>query len=166
MVVAAGSRGSDIFYDIPHHRTLARGASRGSSSALHPFGTGPWRAPGANANTFARESHIDVMAAQAKMDPVEFRLHNLADARMRRVLEAAAKAFGWTPQPGPSGRGVGVACGTDTGTYAVNMAEVKVDKATGRIQVVRLLCAQDMGLVVNPEGATQQMEGCLTMGLG
>jgi isoquinoline 1-oxidoreductase len=162
MVAGAGGRGAAHFYDIPHHRTRVRGNAQG----LHPFATGPWRAPGANANAFARESHIDVMAAKAGMDPVEFRLHNLADARMRRVLEAAAKAFSWTPKPGPSGRGVGVALGTDAGTYCANMAEVKVDKATGSIRVVRLVAAQDMGLVVNPEGATQQMEGCLMMGLG
>ncbi len=162
MVAGAGSRGAAHFYDIPHHRTRVRGNAPG----LHPFATGPWRAPGANANAFARESQIDIMAAKAGMDPVEFRLHNLADARMRRVLEAAAKAFGWTPRPGPSGRGVGVALGSDAGTYCANMAEVKVDKATGNIKVVRLLAAQDMGMVVNPEGATQQMEGCLTMGMG
>jgi nicotinate dehydrogenase subunit B len=166
VVVGAGSRGATHFYDIPHHRTLIRGGWNGNPAGMHPFGVGPWRAPGANANTFGRESHIDVMAAKAGVDPVEFRLNNLTDARMRRVLQAAAKAFGWTPKPGPSGRGVGVACGSDAGTYCANMAEVKVDKATGRIQVVRLLAAQDMGVVVNPEGATQQMEGCLTMGLG
>jgi isoquinoline 1-oxidoreductase len=166
-VIGAGSRGATHFYDIPHHRTVVKGGrGGGGSTPLHPFATGPWRAPGANANAFARESHIDVMAAKAGIDPVEFRLNNLADARMRRVLQAAAKAFGWTPKPGPSGRGVGVALGTDTGTYVANMAEVKVDKTTGRIQVVRLLAAQDMGVVVNPDGATQQMEGCLTMGLG
>jgi nicotinate dehydrogenase subunit B len=166
VVIGAGSRGAAHFYDIPHHRTLVRGGWNGNPAGMHPFGVGPWRAPGANANAFGRESHIDVMAAKAGVDPVEFRLNNLADARMRRVLQAAAKAFGWTPRPGPSGRGVGVACGSDAGTYCANMAEVKVDKATGRIQVVRLLAAQDMGVVVNPEGATQQMEGCLTMGLG
>ena len=161
-VAGAGGRGAAQFYDIPHHRTQVRGNAAG----LHPFATGPWRAPGANANAFARESQIDIMAARVGMDPVEFRLHNLTDARMRRVLETAAKAFGWTPKPGPSGRGVGVACGSDAGTYCVNMAEVKVDKSTGHIQVVRLLAAQDMGVVVNPDGAKQQMEGCLTMGLG
>jgi isoquinoline 1-oxidoreductase len=165
-VLGAGSRGAAHFYDIPHHRTLVSGGWGGNPAGLHPFAVGPWRAPGANANAFARESHIDEMAARAKMDPVEFRLHNLADARMRRVLQAAARAFGWTPMAGPSGRGVGVACGTDAGTYVANMAEVRVDKATGHIQVRRLLAAQDMGVVVNPEGAKQQMEGCLTMGLG
>ncbi len=166
-VVGAGSRGAAHFYDIPNHRTLVRGGwGGGNPPGMHPFAVGPWRAPGANANAFAREAHIDVMAARAGMDPVEFRLRNLADARMKRVIEAAVKAFGWTPKPAPSGRGFGVACGTDAGTYVANMAEVKVDKGTGRIQVVRLVSVQDMGVLVNPEGATQQMEGCLTMGLG
>jgi nicotinate dehydrogenase subunit B len=100
------------------------------------------------------------------MDPVEFRLLNLKDARMRRVLEACAKQFGWTPKAGPSKRGVGVACGEDAGTYVVSMAEVKVDAATGAVRVVRVVCVQDMGVVVNPEGARQQMEGCIMMGLG
>jgi CO/xanthine dehydrogenase Mo-binding subunit len=165
-VIGAGSRGAAEFYDIPNHRTSVAGASRGSSGDLHPFATGPWRAPGANANAFARESQIDIMAAKAGVDPVQFRLDHLSDARMRRVLEAAATAFRWTPAPGPSGRGFGVACGNDAGTYVANMAEVRVDKATGAIKVVRLLAAQDMGVVVNPEGAEQQMEGCMTMGLG
>ncbi len=165
-VVGAGSRGAEHIYDIPHHRTVVRSGWGGNPPGLHPFAVGPWRAPGANANAFARESHIDVMAAKAGVDPVEFRLNNLQDGRMRRVLQAAAKAFGWTPKAGPSGRGVGVACGIDAGTYCVNMAEVKVDRSTGSIRVVRLVSVQDMGVVVNPEGAKQQMEGCLTMGLG
>ena len=165
-IVGAGSRGAEHIYDIPHHRTKVRGGWNGNPAGMHPFGIGPWRAPGANANAWARESHIDVMAAKAGVDPVAFRMNNLADARMKRVLQAAAKAFGWTPKAGPSGRGVGVACGIDAGTYSVNMAQVTVDKTTGQIKVVRLLSAQDMGVVVNPEGALQQMEGCLTMGLG
>ena len=165
-VVGAGSRGAEHIYDIPNHRTLVRSGWGGNPSGLHPFAVGPWRAPGANANAFARESHIDVMAAKAGVDPVEFRLMNLADPRMRRVLQAAVKAFGWTSKPGPSGRGFGVACGIDAGTYCVNMAEVKVDKGSGAVKVTRLVSVQDMGVVVNPEGAKQQMEGCLTMGLG
>ncbi|MBL0313451.1 MAG: xanthine dehydrogenase family protein molybdopterin-binding subunit [Holophagaceae bacterium] len=165
-IIGAGDRGSALFYEVPNHRTAVRGGWNANPAGMHPFAIGPWRAPGANANVFARESHIDVMAAKAGMDPVEFRLRNLTDARMRRVLEAAAKQFGWTPKPAPSGRGVGVACGDDAGTYVATMAEVKVDKATGKVQVVRVVCAQDMGIVVNPEGAVQQMEGCITMGLG
>jgi nicotinate dehydrogenase subunit B len=166
MVIGAGARGSAVFYDIPNHRTVIRGGWSGNTGGMHPFGIGPWRAPGANANVFARESHIDVMAATAGLDPVEFRMLNLTDARMRRVLEAAAKRFGWSPKRAPSGRGFGVACGDDAGTYVATMAEVKVDKGTGKVQVVRVVCAQDMGIVVNPEGAAQQMEGCITMGLG
>ncbi len=97
------------------------------------------------------------------IDPVEFRLKNLTDERMIRTLNAAAKKFGWVPKPAPSRRGVGVALGVDAGTYAAVMAEVTVDRATGKVRVTRLVCAQDMGVVVNPEGAIQQMEGCLTM---
>ena len=166
LVVGAGERGAAHFYDIPHHRTVAQGGWNANTPGLHPFAIGPWRAPAANTNGFARESQLDIMAARAGIDAVEFRQKNLADARMQRVLAAAAKAFGWTPKPAPSGRGMGVACGTDAGTYVASMAEVRVNKATGRVQVVRVLCAQDMGVVVNPEGARQQMEGCMTMGLG
>ena len=165
-VIGAGERGSRLYYDVPNHRTMVRGSWNANVNAMHPFGIGPWRAPGANANVFARESHIDVMAAKVAMDPVEFRLLNLKDARMKRVLEACAKKFGWTPKSGPSKRGVGVACGDDAGTYVASMAEVKVDAATGAVKVVRVVCVQDMGVVVNPEGAMQQLEGCITMGLG
>ncbi len=165
-VIGAGERGSRLYYDVPNHRTMVRGSWSANVNAMHPFGIGPWRAPGANANVFARESHIDVMAAKVAMDPVEFRLLNLKDARMKRVLEACARKFGWTPKAGPSKRGVGVACGDDAGTYVASMAEVKVDAATGAVKVVRVVCVQDMGVVVNPEGAMQQLEGCITMGLG
>jgi CO/xanthine dehydrogenase Mo-binding subunit len=85
---------------------------------------------------------------------------------MLRVLDTAAKKFGWVPKAAPSGRGVGVACGIDAGTYVCLMAEVAVDKSTGQVQVTRVTCAQEMGVVVNPEGALQQIEGCITMGLG
>jgi CO/xanthine dehydrogenase Mo-binding subunit len=59
-----------------------------------------------------------------------------------------------------------VALGTDTGTYVASLAEVRVDKSTGKVTVVRVVCAQDMGVVVNPDGAYQQMEGCIAQGLG
>ncbi|MGC9996810.1 MAG: molybdopterin cofactor-binding domain-containing protein [Terriglobia bacterium] len=162
----AGERGAPQFYNIPNHRTASYGSGWGSAPGSHPFATGPWRAPGNNTNTFARESHIDMLAAKVGMDPVEFRLKNLTDARMQRVLQAAAKKFGWSPAKAPSKRGHGVACGTDAGTYVAHMAEVAVDKNTGSVVVKRVVCAQEMGLCVNPEGARLQLEGGITMGLG
>ena len=160
-----GSRGAEQFYNIPHHRELSHGSYTGLPGA-HPFGTGPWRAPGNNTNTFARESHIDIMAAKVAMDPLEFRLKNLSDQRMIRALKVAAEKFGWRASAAPSGRGFGVACGVDAGAYVATMAEVEVDQKSGGVRVKRLVCAQDMGLVINPEGAKMQMEGSLTMGLG
>ena len=164
-VYFAGDRAAQLFYDVPNARTRVFRGSREAGPA-HRFGTGPWRAPGANMNVWARESHIDVMAAAAGLDPVEFRLRNMGDERMGRVLREGAKAFGWTPLAAPSGRGWGVACGVDSGTYATLAAEVKVDRASGKVRVERVVCAQDMGVVVNPDGATMQVEGCITMGLG
>jgi CO/xanthine dehydrogenase Mo-binding subunit len=100
------------------------------------------------------------------MDPLEFRLKNLKDERMLRVLKAAAEQFGWTPAKTPSGRGYGIAVGIDSGTYVAHMAEVEVDKTSGHVRVKRVVCAQDMGLSINPEGAKIQIEGCIMMGLG
>ncbi|MFQ5824367.1 MAG: molybdopterin cofactor-binding domain-containing protein [bacterium] len=165
-VYFAGERGSQQFYDIPHHSTVVHGSSWRGTPGSHPFRTGAWRAPANNTNTFVRESQIDIMAAKAGMDPLEFRLKNLKDTKIKRVLKAAAEKFGWTPSKTPSGRGFGIACAMDVGSYIATMAEVEVDKETGYVQVKRVVCAQDMGLVINPEGARIQIEGCITMGLG
>jgi nicotinate dehydrogenase subunit B len=165
-VYFAGDRGARHFYSIPNHRTISTGGGFGGGTTPHPFGTGAWRGPAVNTNTFARESHIDILAAKAGIDPVEFRLQNLKDERMIRVLKAAAEKFGWTPAKSPSGRGLGVACGIDSDSYVAHIAEVEVDKKSGHVQVKRVVCAQDMGLVINPEGARIQIEGCITMGLG
>ncbi|MBM3312168.1 MAG: isoquinoline 1-oxidoreductase, partial [Candidatus Aminicenantes bacterium] len=168
-VLWAGERSSQQFYDIPHHRTVVRGewgGGGGASGGGHPFDVGAWRAPASNTNTFARESQIDIMAAQAGVDPLEFRLRNLANPRMARVLQGAAEAFGWKSAPAPSGRGWGIACADYLGTYVAAAAEVMVDRETGVVKVERIACAQDSGVAVNPEGARLQVEGCLTMGLG
>ena len=165
---AAGERGATTFYDIPNLRiTSAGGTSYGGApraADLHPFAVGPWRAPGANMNVFATESQIDIMATAAGVDPLAFRLKHLRDARMRRVLQAAAEAFGWSP--GPGGRGYGIALSSDAGSLVATICEVKVDKASGKVTVVRMVCAQDTGIIVNPEGARMQIEGGLAMGLG
>ena len=168
-VYFAGERSSAQFYDVPHHRTLVAGewgGGGGGASGAHPFGVGAWRAPASNTNVFARESQIDIMAANAKTDPFEFRLKNLTNERMKRVLAAAADKFGWKPAVSPSGRGLGLVCADYNGTYIATAAEVEVDKNSGAIKVKRVVCAQDMGQCVNPEGAIIQIEGCITMGLG
>ncbi len=166
-VYCAGDREAKQFYDVPNQRTISSGGWQGQQApGLHPFGVGPWRAPSVNTNTFARESHIDVMAAEAGADPVEFRVSNLSDQRMLRVFKAATDRFGWTPKRAPSGRGVGVACAIYLGTYVATCAEVAVDKVTGHVQVKRVVLAQDEGVIVNPEGSRQQIEGGITMGLG
>jgi nicotinate dehydrogenase subunit B len=164
-VYYAGTRGSDTIYDVPNAKTTDYSRNKNAPS-VHPFSTGPWRAPNNSTNTFAREVQIDIMANAAGIDPYEFRLKNLKDEKMIGCLKAVAEKFGYVPGKTPSGRGIGVAVGTDAGTWVAHMAEVKVDKNTGKVQVVRIACAQDMGLCINPEGATIQMEGCITMGLG
>lgn len=162
----AGDREAKQFYDVPHQRTRSAGGWGGNPAGLHPFAVGPWRAPSVNTHTFARESHMDVLASRAGADPVEFRLRHLSDARTRRVLEAAAAKFGWKPGRAPSGRGVGVSCAIYLGTYIATMAEVEVDRKSGEVRVKRVVCAQDQGMVVSPDGSRQQIEGAITMGLG
>jgi nicotinate dehydrogenase subunit B len=164
-VYFAGTRGAETIYNVPNAKTTSYSRGR-NAPPVHPFNTGAWRAPNNNSNTFARESQIDIMASKAGIDPLGFRLKNLKDEKMIGCLKAVADKFGYVPGKTPGGRGIGIACGSDAGTWVAHMAEIKVDKTTGKIQVVRIVCAQDMGLCVNPEGALIQMEGCITMGLG
>lgn len=161
----SGSRGSDTLYDVPNSKTTHYEQKSGGTP-IHQFGTGAWRAPNNNTNTFAREVQIDIMATAAGIDPLEFRLKNLKDENLIACLKAVADKFGYKPGKSPSGRGIGIALGTDAGSWVAHMAEVKVDKNSGIVQVIRIVCAQDMGLCVNPQGSIIQMEGCVMMGLG
>lgn len=160
-----GDRGADTIYDVPHQKTTVYDQAEGDPQ-VHPFAIGPWRAPGNSNNTFAREMQVCQMAAASGIDQIEFRLKNLKDERMIPVLKAVAEKFGYTPAKGPSGRGFGIALGTDVDTFVAVMVEVKVDINTGHVQVVRASCAQDMGMCVNPLGTLMQIEGCITMGMG
>ncbi len=166
LTYGGGDREAKQFYDIANQRTLSAGGWGGGPDGMHPLAVGAWRAPSVNTNTFARESHIDMLARKAGVDAVEFRLKHLSDKRMKGVLEAAAKRFGWSTRKKSSGVGFGVACGTDVNGDAATMAEVAVDKSTGKIRVKRIVAAMDIGLIVNPDGALQQLEGGITMGLG
>jgi len=166
-LVGGGDREGRPFYDIPNQRTVSAGGWQGGNPpGMHPLDVGAWRAPSVNTNTFARESHMDLLAAKAGVDPLEFRFNHLTDARMRRVLETLAKQFGWKSAKGPSGRGVGVACGMYSNAYSATMAEVEVNRTTGHVQVKRLVSVLDVGMALNPDGMRQQMEGSITMGLG
>jgi nicotinate dehydrogenase subunit B len=165
-VIGAGEREAQPFYAIPHQRVVAAGGWQGGNPpGMHPFGVGPWRAPSVNSTTFARESHVDRMAAAGGFDPLEFRLNNLTDARMRRVLETAAGKFGWKAAKASSHRGMGVACGMYANSCNATMAEVSVHN-DGRVQVKRVTIALDVGVVLNPDGLRQQAEGAVMMGMG
>lgn len=157
----SGNRGNNPFYGIPNHKTTTW-----DGKDVHPFGTGAWRAPGNPTNTFARESHMDIMAHKIGMDPLEFRLKNLKDPRAVKSLKLAAEKFGWTKAKPPKGTGRGIAVGIDAGTFATIIIEVTVNEKTGEVIVNRAVVGQDMGQVINPEGAAIQAEGCVNMGLG
>jgi len=167
-VLGAGEREASPFYDIPHQRTTSAGGWQGGNPpGMHPFNVGPWRAPSANSTTFARESHIDALAAKAGMDSLEFRLNNLSNARVRRVLETAARQFGWKAgRAACTGRGAGMACGVYSNACNATIVEVAVNRGTGAVHVERVVMALDLGLVANPDGMRQQAEGCVMMGLG
>ena len=166
-VVGAGEREAKTFYDVPHQRTTSAGGWQGGNPpGMHPFGVGPWRAPSVNSNSFARESQMDLLAAKAGVDPFEFRMRHLTDRRLRRVLETVLGQSGWRPAKAPSGRGIGLACGVYSNACVATVAEVAVDRKTGAVHVKRVVSAVDSGIIVNPDGARQQIEGSITMGLG
>jgi len=131
-----------------------------------PLRQGSYRGLAATANHFARESHMDELARAAKMDPLEFRLQNLSDPRLRAVFEAAAKSFGWPAKKERPGRGCGMGGGVEKGGYLATFAEVAVDRASGAVRVVRVTTAFECGAMVNPDGLRNQVMGATIMSLG
>jgi CO/xanthine dehydrogenase Mo-binding subunit len=125
------------------------------------------RSPAQFETTFAMEAFIDELAAAARQDPLEFRLAYLKDARAIAVLKAAAETYGWDPRPaggkagsdGSSARGRGIAWVNRDDTRVATIADVTVDRNTGRIKVGRVVVAHDCGLVINPDGLKNQIEG-------
>ena len=138
-----------------------------------PFFTGPLRSPSRLQNTFAHESFMDEVAARVKVDPVEYRLRHLRDPRLIDVVKAAAKAAAWEARPSPRmaqgalARGRGIACVLYEGDngYCALVAEVEVDRGTGRIGVKRLVAAQDCGPISSPDGMRNQIEGGALQGM-
>lgn len=155
----AGPPGMQPPYDVPDP-VVASHACRA------PLRQGAYRALASTFNHFARESLVDELAHESKLDPLAFRLRNTTDERLRAVLQAAAGRFEWKgAAPGPN-RGVGLACGHDKGAYLACCVEVEVDPADGKVHVRRVVEAFDPGAVVNPDHLTNQIQGALMMGLG
>jgi isoquinoline 1-oxidoreductase len=155
----SGSAGIRPPYDIAHQRIEFH-------PVRSPLRQGSYRGLAATANHFAREVHIDELAHSLQIDPLELRLKNLKDARLRAVLEAAAKAFGWgKAKPSPD-RGYGMAGGFEKGGYVANCAEVSVDRASGKVKIVRVAAAFECGAIINPDHLKNQIEGAIIQGIG
>ena len=124
-----------------------------------PVRTSSLRGLGATANVFAIESCIDELAERCGQDPVAYRLSLLSDQRARRVIEQVAAMSGWRAgEPAGTGHAKGIAFARykNRAAYAAVVAEVDVDEV---IKLLRVWCAADAGLVINPDGAINQLEG-------
>ena len=152
-----GQRGADTPYDIDNVR-IAVAASES------PLQSGSYRSLGGATNHFAREVHMDEIAIGLGLDPLEFRLSNLSHARLRACLVTAAEAFDWASREKKPGVGFGLAIGYDAGSFTAQCVEVLVENREAR--VVRVMVGFDCGLVVNPDGARNQIEGAIVMGMG
>jgi CO/xanthine dehydrogenase Mo-binding subunit len=130
-----------------------------------PLRQGSYRGLAATANHFAREVHIDELAQLVNMDPVQFRLKNIKDARLKAVLEAAANSFGWAKKKA-DGRGRGIACGFEKGSYIATAAEVSVDAKTGRLKLERIVESFECGAIVNKMHLHNQVEGAIVQAIG
>ncbi len=181
-----GGGGPDDMYHIPNRREETRPV-RFPLAFETPLRTGNLRDPNGPQTTFAGESFIDELAAAAHADPVEFRLRLLRGssedddaflrARSIAVVEAATETYGWDPRPSPvspaaraadAGRiltGRGIAYAYRARTVVATIAEVEVDRESGRVRVRRMVCAHDCGLVINPDGLESTVQGNLLHGI-
>ncbi len=133
--------------------------------AKSPLRIGSYRGLAATANHFARESHMDELAHELKLEPLAFRLKNLQDARLRAAFEAAAEKFGWGKEKATPERAFGIGGGVEKGGYTACCAEVTLDK-TGRVRITRIVVSFDCGAVVNPNGLRNQVSGAIVQGIG
>jgi isoquinoline 1-oxidoreductase len=133
-----------------------------------PLRQGSYRCLAATGNNFARESFMDELAAAAGVDPLEFRLAHLDNPRMRAVLETAAQRFGWQERIKKKNPklGIGLACGTEKGSFVAACAEVEVDSTAKQIAVRRVCQVFECGAILNPANLLSQVEGAIIMGLG
>ena len=154
----SGSAGIRTYYEVPNQRIVFH-------EVQSPLRQGSYRALAATANHFARESHMDEIAHAVGMDPLEFRLKNLKNDRLRAVFEAAAKQFGWGKSKA-AGQGFGMGGGYEKLGNIATFAEVNIDQKSGEVKVVRVVSAFECGAIVNPDGLRNQIEGGNLQGLG
>ena len=154
----SGGSGLPVKYDFPNQNIQFH-------NSKSPLRQGSYRGLAATANHFAREVHMDELAHLINMDPVEFRLKNIKDERLKAVLQAAAKTFGWGGKK-TGGRGVGIACGFEKGSYIATAAEVSVDAKTGRVKIERVVESFECGAIVNPLHLNNQVEGAIVQAIG
>jgi CO/xanthine dehydrogenase Mo-binding subunit len=148
----AADRNAIPLYDFPNQQVVNHYVQE------MPIRTSALRSLGAYANVFAIESFMDELAKAAKVDSVAFRLRHLGDSRARAVIEAAARRASWSdwvPREG-CGHGIGFAKYKNLGAYCAVVAEVEVGH---EVRVDRLVVAVDVGLVINPDGVRNQIEG-------
>lgn len=154
----SGASGIQTTYEVPNRRIEFH-------PSKSPLRQGSYRGLAATANHFARESHMDELAALAGMDPLEFRLNNLKDDRLRAALQAAADKFGWGRRKAGNGVGFGIAGGFEKGGYAAACAEVEC-QAGQAPKVVRVVQVFECGAILNPDHLKNQVEGAVVQGLG
>jgi nicotinate dehydrogenase subunit B len=173
----SGGRNAPVTYAFPHNRLIAHlvrsfettgPTSRDPEAPLRYrfLRSTALRSLGGVSNTFANESFLDELAAASGVDPLELRLRSLDDPRAVAVVEALAESWAGRP-PGGDGRGAGLAFARyeTEYTYAAVYADVDVDVTTGAIRVRRVVVAHDCGLVVNPDGLRNQIEGNVIQGI-
>ncbi|MBV8778346.1 MAG: xanthine dehydrogenase family protein molybdopterin-binding subunit [Alphaproteobacteria bacterium] len=154
-----GTRNGEPLYAFPVKRIIHH------LVAETPVRTSSLRGLGATLNVFAIEAAMDELAARVGMDPVEYRLSVLADPRAKAVVEHVARMAVWRPLPpagSGKGRGIGFAMYKNRAAYCAVVADVTVDEA---VQVETIWCAADAGLVINPDGALNQLEGGVIQGI-
>jgi nicotinate dehydrogenase subunit B len=155
----SGSAGIRTYYKIANQRIVFHATNA-------PLRQGSYRALAATANHFARESHMDELAHALKLDPLEFRLKNLKNDRLREVFQAGAKRFDWGTSKRAPGQGFGMGGGYEKLGNIATFAEVNVDRKSGDVRVVRVVSAFECGAIVNPDNLRNQIEGSNVQGLG
>jgi CO/xanthine dehydrogenase Mo-binding subunit len=149
-----GERNAATNYTVDNRRVTMRWV------AEPPLRTSSMRSLGGAGNTFANESFMDELAAAAETDPLAFRQRHLADPRALAVLEAVAQAASWGSElPAGEGRGLAFARYENDQAYVATVIEAAVEESSGRVEVRRVTVAHDCGLIVNPDGVRNQIEG-------